>query len=341
MENWKKAAIAVLLILTVSMVGFAGGQKEKAGEEGKAKYKFAALFPGSIQDADYNTIGYIALQDIGNKYGLVTAYSEKVAVPDAERVLKEYINEGFNLIWVHGAQFNGAANKIGDSYPDVTFIIEVDDKPADLKPNFWYMDRNFYTGFYVLGCLAALKTESNKIGYIGGLELPFTRGELNAVQQGIDDMKSSAKIEYIYLGDFNDPLKTRQAAESLIADGVDVILSSVNLGNYGLYNAVKEADRPVFITTKYSDKKVHAPDNYLTSDIFDFTVPINAIVGKVLGGEKGGFTLLEYGKGKARRAQFPISNVSQEISDRIEQIFADVGAGKISIVKNLATINIK
>ena len=335
----RKILVALLLIALVGLGVFTYSCAPKEKPEEKPKFKMAAIFPGSIQDADYNTIGFVALQDVGKEYDLETAYSEKVAVPDAERVMKEYINEGYNIIWVHGAQFNGAATNIGDDYPDVTFILEVDAKPENLKPNFWYMDRNFYTGFYVLGALAALKTETGKIGYIGGLELPFTRGEINAVKQAIKDLGSDAKLEYIYVGDFNDPVKTRQAAEGLISKGVDVILSSVNLGNYGLYNAVKEADRSVFITTKYTDKKVHAPDNYLTSDLFNFSVPLKEIVGKILNGEKGGFTELKYGKGQARYTQFPISNVSEEINAKVQQIADDVESGKIKVIKNLETID--
>ncbi|MEA3313490.1 MAG: BMP family protein [Caldisericota bacterium] len=332
-----KKLTVLLLVVLIGILSFSVGCAPKEEAE-TPEFKLAALFPGSTQDADYNAIGYVALQETGNKYDIKIAYSEKVAVPDAERVMKEYVNEGYNIIWVHGAQFNGAALKIGDDYPDVTFIIEVDDEPAEKKANFWYMDRNFYTGFYILGSLAGLKTETGNIGYLGGLELPFTRGEINAARQGIRDVGSDATLEYLYVGDFNDPLKTRQAAEGFISKDVDVIISGVNLGNYGLYNAVKEADKLVYITTKYTDKKVQAPDNYLTSDLFDFTVPIEGIVGKILDGEKGGFINLDYGKGKARYAQFPISNVSEEIQARIQQIADDVEAGKIDIVKNLAEV---
>lgn len=332
MKGFKIIFALVLVAILTFTVFFAVSAADKT------QVKMAAVFPGSIQDADYNTIGYIALQEVGNKYGLEVSYSEKVAVPDAERVMKEYINAGYNVIWVHGSQFNGAANKIGDDYPNVTFIIEVDDTPAEMKANFWCMDRNFYTGFYVLGALAALKTETDQIGYIGGLELPFTRAEINAIKQAIKDVGSDAKLEYIYVGDFNDPLKTRQAAEGFISKGVDVIISSVNLGNFGLYNAAKEAKKPVFITTKYTDKEAQAPNNFLTSDLFDFTVPVKEILGKVLDGEKGGFILLEYGEGKARYAQFPINNVSEEIGAKVNQIAVDVASGKINIVKNLAEI---
>ncbi len=333
----KKILVFVLLFsLIISFSVFGGGETEE-GTDAWA-IKIAAVFPGSIQDADYNTIGYIALQEAANAEGIKSAYSEKVAVPDAERVLKEYINADFSIIFVHGAQFNGAAAKVAPNYPDVTFIIEVDAKPDTLSPNIWYIERNYYTGFYVLGALASMKTETGKIGFIGGLELPFIRGEVNAINQAIKDQNSDATLEYIFVGDFNDPLKARQAAEGLMSQGADIIISAVNLGNFGLYGAVKEANKPVFLTTTYTDKLTQAPDNYLSSDLFNFSIPVKGIVAKIIAGEKSGFWSMEYGEGKARSTQFPISNVSDSINAAVKQIAEDVASGKIVVEKVLGEV---
>lgn len=332
----KILVLALLVFLTVSFTAFCGGDKEAGSVTGANK--IAAVFPGSIQDADYNTIGYIALQEAANNEGLKSAYSEKVAVPDAERVLKEYINADFNIIFVHGAQFNGAVAKVAPDYPNVTFIIEVDAKPDKMGSNIWYIERNYYKGFYVLGALASMKSETGKIGLIGGLELPFIRGEINAVNQAIKDQKSDVTLKYIFVGDFNDPLKARQAAEGLISQGVDVIISAVNLGNFGLYNAVKEAGKPVFITTTYTDKLTQAPDNYLSSDLFNFSIPVKGIVSKIVAGENKGFWSMEYGEGKERSTQFPIHNVSASVNDAVKQISDDVASGKIEVKKVLGEI---
>lgn len=333
----KKVLILVLLFsLVISFSAFAGGETEEV--TGSNAIKIAAIFPGSIQDADYNTIGYIALQEAANNEGLKSNYSEKVAVPDAERVLKEYINANFNVIFAHGAQFNGAVAKVAPNYPDVTFIIEVDAKPETLGENIWYIERNYYTGFYVLGALASMKTETGKIGFVGGLELPFLRGEINAINQALKDQNSSAVLEYVFVGDFNDPLKARQAAEGLMSQGSDVIISAVNLGNFGLYSAVKEADKPVFLTTTYTDKATQAPDNYLSSDLFNFSIPLSGIVSKIVAGENSGFWSMEYGVGKARSTQFPIMNVSDEINAAVKKIAADVESGKIVVNKELGEV---
>ncbi len=333
MSLLRRCGFVLIFGVLVIAGAFAGGE-----QEGTDELQMAAIFPGSIQDADYNTLGYIALQEAGNAFDINVAYSEKVAVPDAERVLREYATSGFDVIWVHGAQFNGAAANVGPEFPDVTFIIEVDDRPGELVPNFWYLERNYYTGFYVLGALASLRTETGIIGYVGGLELPFLKGEINAINQALDDMDSDARLEYIFVGDFNDPVKARQAAEGLIAQGADVLISAVNAGNFGLYTAVKEAGRPVYITTTYTDKYDQAPENFMTSEIFDFTGPIQDVVQAVIDGEAGGYRLLEYGQGKPRYTQFPIRNVSDEINAQVREISEKVEAGEITVEKNLAEI---
>lgn len=51
---------------------------------GPKTHKVAAIFPGVITDADYNTLGYVALEAVNKDLGLEIGYSEKVAVPDVE-----------------------------------------------------------------------------------------------------------------------------------------------------------------------------------------------------------------------------------------------------------------
>lgn len=324
-----RAVLVLTLMALVAAAVFAGGEGEAEGDA----LRMAVIFPGSIQDADYNTIGYTAMQTIGNEYDLETAFSERVAVPDAERVLREYATSDFDIVWVHGSQFNGAANTVAPDYPDVTFIIEVDSEPAEPMPNVWYLDRNFHSGFYVLGAVAAMTTESGRVGYFTGVQLPFATEEINAIYQAWADLGFEGSLEYLFLGDFNDPVRTRQAAEGFIAQGIDVIISSVNLGNYGLYNAVTDADVPVLFTTKYTGKEVHAANNYLTSDLFDFIPPLRVVMDAYLEGEAGGYTVLEFEEGGARWLDFPIRNVDEATSDMIYEIASQVASGEIEVIR--------
>jgi basic membrane protein A len=303
------------------------------------KHKLAVVMAAPIQDADYGTLAYETINFLKKKYGIQTAYAEKAQVPETERVLREYIDEGFDIIWLHGAQFTPPALKIANEYPNVVFIAEEDIIPKTIPPNFWYMDRNYYIGFYPLGYLAALKTQTGKIGYIGGLDLPFARGEINAIKQAIHDSGVKAEFDYLFVGDFNDVLKARQATEGLIAKGVDVIISALNMGNFGMFPAVMQSKRPVYVATTYTDKKSLAPGLYLTSDLFDFKIPLDHMVGKIINdGTKTGVVPLEYGPEKAIWTQFPIQNVTDAINAKVKKLADDIVAGKVKVIKKLDKI---
>ena len=77
-------------------------------------------------------------------------------MPDAERVLREYVADGYNVVWTHGSQFYDATVAVAAEAPDVVFIAEQDTQPADIPENVWVLDRNFHLAFYPLGVLAAV-----------------------------------------------------------------------------------------------------------------------------------------------------------------------------------------
>jgi len=328
-----KRLLALLLGVTLVLAGLSNADAQAK------KFKLAVVMAAPIQDADYGTLAYETINFIKKKYDIPTAYAEKAQVPETERILREYIDEGYNIIWLHGAQFTPPALKIAAEYPNVVFIAEEDIIPKTIPPNFWYMDRNYYIGFYTLGYLAALKTQSGKIGYIGGLDLPFARGEVNAIKQAIRDAGSKAEFDYLFVGDFNDVLKARQATEGLIAKGVDVIISALNMGNFGMFPAVMQSKKPVYVMTTYTDKRSLAPGLFLTSDLFDFRIPLDYMVERIIkNGTKTGVVPLEYGPGKAIWTLFPIQNVSDEINTKIKKVADDIVAGKIKVNKKLDKI---
>ena len=321
-------------IKTVLLVGMIAVLVFSIAEAGEKKVKIAVPFGAPITDGDFNTLAYIALQEVSKKYNVESAYSERVAVPDMERVIKEYINDGFNLIWVHGSEFVGTVKKFGPKFPDVSFIIEIDAKPEKMLPNFFYMNRQFYVPKYPFGHLAALTTKTGKIGYIVGMDLPLYRGEINAITQGIRDAGSDASLTYAFVGAWYNPVKARQATEGLIAKDCDVIICSLSLGLHGAISAIRQSGKPVYFTAFHTDKSALLPANYLSADLTNFSQGLDQIVAKKLKGEKNGYVRLDYGKGKGRYNQFPIHNVSKEINAKVQKVADDLAAGKIKVVKN-------
>jgi basic membrane protein A and related proteins len=349
----KKQWFRFLLILVVLSMGLAACQpatpppaapaaapaeENKPAADSSAKtWKMAAIFPGVITDADYNTLAYMGLEAVKKDLNVETAYSESVAVPDVERVMREYIDQGSNIVWTHGSQFVNQTIELSKQFPKVVFIAEGDALPKDLPANVWFIDRNFHTGFYGIGALAARITKTGKIGYVGGLTLPFSYAEVHAMQQAITDSGLKVELKPVWAGDFNDPAKSRQVADTMIAEGIDVIVGSLNLGMQGVFESVKaHKDSKILVTAKYTDKSSFAPDNYVTSLLYDFVGPMKEIVGRTMKGETGGYYPPRFSTGV--KLQEPLKNVDAKVGTDLDAVINDVKSEKIKVNKDISEI---
>lgn len=308
-----------------------------AATGGAAELRIAAVFPGSTTDADYNTLGLLALQAVEEELGSEVAFSESVPVPDVERVMREYLADGYNVIWTHGGQFFEQTTTLAQQFPDVYFIGEFDAEPESPPENLWVIDRNFHIGFYPIGALAGMVTQTGKIGYIGGLSLPFSYAEVHAMEQAIADLGLEAEILPVWSGDFNDPAAARQLTGQLLSQNVDVIVGSMNLGMVGVFEAVKaEPAGEVWVTAKYTDKSQFAPDHYITSVLYDFVGPLQDIVSSIASGEAGGYYPLGFDTGVALHT--PLQNIDEATADEVMQVVEDVQSGAIEVEKNVTPI---
>jgi len=178
------------------------------------QHKLAVIFPGAIQDRDYNMIGYQAMKHVESQFGMETAYSQRVSVEHAEAAIREHYTKGFDIIWTHGGQYSSLITNIAHKYPDAHFVIEGDEPMKTPYPNIIVLGGSeYHKSYYVLGALAAKLTKTGHVGYIGGTELPFAYGEINAAAQAIRDYQPHVRLHYLHVGDFNDPLDTRRVAE--------------------------------------------------------------------------------------------------------------------------------
>ena len=325
---------AVLLTLTAcGGEGDDGGDGDAAG--GGEAPRIAAIFSGSTTDADYNVLGLEALEAAEEGHDAEITYSESVQVPDAERVLREYVADGYTVVWTHGSQFYDATVKVAAEAPDVTFIAEQDTEPADVPENVWVLDRNFHLAFYPLGVLASAASQSGRIAYLGGVTLPFSYSEVHAVEQALADTGSSATLSPVWTGDFNDPTRAQQFTSQLLADGNDVILTSLNLGAVGAFEAVGDAPAGVLMTAKYTDKSNLSAEHYLTSVIYDFSVMLDDILSSIEDGETGGYLGMSYDQGIS--LQTP-QNVDQPVIDQVDQIVEDLAAGDIEVERDVTPV---
>lgn len=302
-------------------------------------FNLVAIFPGVVTDADFNTLGYIGINEVQRDLDINTAYVENVAVNTTDAIIRDYISDGYNIIWTHGAQYVDTTVDIARHFPSVYFIAEGDEPVADPPTNLWFIDRNFQVGFYLIGATAALSTRTGKIGYIGGERLPFSFAEVHSIEQAIRDLglEGSVELKAIWVGDFNDPIKARELTGELISQNVDFIMGSLNLGMYGAFEAVRVVpDQKMMITAKYIDKSSFAPEQYVTSLLYDFSTPLKEIILNIYSGESGGYYPLDFGAGKS--LQLPFTNVDPSVELRVSELLAKIINGSILVTKDTTPI---
>ncbi len=290
--------------------------------------RIAGVFSGPTTDADYNALGAKALEDMASN-SVKIAYSESVEVPDVERVIEEYVADGYDIVWTHGSQFYEATAAVAERHPDVTFIGEFDGKPEEQPDNVWVLDRNFHTVFYPLGTMAAHLTDTGQVAYLGGLSLPFSYAEVNAVEQAINDTGKDVTLSRVWTGDFNDTITAQQLTSQLLSGGNDVILTSLNLAVVGAFQSVKEEDPgDAWISVKYTNKSANGPDHYAASAIYDFTQPIEEIRDQVAAGKRSGYYRMNFGNGASIHLNDALPD---DVRTAVEEAVDGIKAGDIKV----------
>ena len=315
--------LSIVSILSVLLAGLVAAP---SASDAQTTHKMAMIMPGPIQDADFNALGYVAVQEVAKAHGIQVAHSESVSVADAERVSREYINSGFDIIAYHGGEYPTVMRKLAGQFPKVAFIQEGSGPMPDPPKNAWVIGRKYYQGFYVLGTLAALATRNDKVGFVGGVRIPDVISSINAVHQALKDHNPKASLVYNVIGDFNDPVKGRQTAEAQIASGADFLVTFINLGLYGVAEAAKAAPKqPVLVNTLYTNKWDTAPQNMAVSLLFDFAKPYKEIVGHIVKGEVTGYYEMRPGSGMELGE---MRHVPAEVQKKVHAVFQEVVAGK-------------
>lgn len=289
-----------------------------------------AIFPGVVADKDFNELGLKALFKARERLGVRVDYAQGVPPENAERIMRARIEAGCDVVWGHGGQFTPAILSLCKEYPQVAFIAESEIPLPGACSNVHVIGREYHKGFYVLGALAAKVTRSNLIGYIGGLHQPFSRAQVNAALSAIRAYNPQATLRHVNVGDFNDPMHARQAAQEFIEEGCDVILSGLNMGNFGVIEAVNDSPNRVFFTTVYASKEEFSPGSFLTADLFDFTEPLIQALSRIARGMPGGFAPMAWKEGGARYTLFPIANVPAEIDAQMRALARDIEEGRVT-----------
>jgi simple sugar transport system substrate-binding protein len=153
---------------------------------------------------------------------VATAFVENVAEgADAERVITQFAQQGYDLVFTTSFGFMNPTVKAAKRFPKVTFEHATGYKRAANLST--YMAR-FYEGRAVIGHIAGHMTTSGVIGYIAPFPIPEVVRGIDAFTIALRKVAPDAEVKVIWVNSWYDPGKEREAAETLVAQGADILV---------------------------------------------------------------------------------------------------------------------
>ena len=210
-----------------------------------ADFKPAILYDlGGKFDKSFNEGAYNGAEKFKTETG--TDYREFEIVNDAQReqALRRFARDGASPIVSVGFSQAAALEAVAKEYPDTQFAII--DSVVDL-PNVRSILFKEEEGSYLVGILAAMKSEDGKVGFVGGMDIPLISKFSCGYKGGVKSVSKDATVYENMTGStgaaWNDPVRGGELAKAQIDKGAEVIFHAAGGTGIGVLQAAADAGK--------------------------------------------------------------------------------------------------
>ncbi len=289
---------------------------------------------GGKFDRSFNEGIYNGVERFREETGIDYAEFEVTNESQREQALRRMARSGSDIVIAVGFAQAPALEVVAREFPDTKFTLI--DMVVDL-PNVQSVVFKEHEGSFLVGMLAAMASESNAVGFVGGMDIPLIRKFACGYEQGVhyvdSDMEDYQNMTGTTPAAWNDPSRGGELARSQFDRGADVVYAAAGGTGTGVYQAAADSGK-LAIGVDSNQNYLH-PGTMLTSmlkrvDVAAYDAFNDALNGswepgiKVLGlAEEGvGWALDEHNE----------SLITQEMKDAVEAASAAIIAGDISVV---------
>lgn len=298
--NFKKVmAIGLAASMTLSLAA-CGAPKEK--EENKVsgqKSDFSVAMitdTGGINDQSFNQSAWEGLQQLNQEKGAKVNYIESKQASDFVTNLERLGDSGAKLLWGIGYACADAVLEAAESNPDLQYAI-VDNSYENTPDNVTGVIFRAQEPSFMVGYVAGRTTETNKVGFVGGISSgfidQFQYGYEAGVQYAAKELGKKIEVSVQYAESFSDVAKGKAIANKMYSDGCDVVYHAAGGTGIGVIEAAKEANKWVIGVDR--DQAYLAPDNVLTSALKLVGKAVKEVSVEVMEGKHIGGQTLVYG----------------------------------------------
>ncbi len=285
------------------------------------------LAQGGLGDRSFNDSAYAGLQEAQKQFDIRFETTDFTSDEANTEALRRFAQQDYDLIIGVGFETAPYIESVAQEFPDHNFAIIDTVVEGDNVASITYREQE---GDFLMGVLAAMLTESNKVGFIGGVDMFIIRRIESGFKQGVVYENPDVDVVSEFAGTFTDSEVGKDLALAQYTGGVDVIYNAAGRTGLGIIEAAKEADKLTIGTS--GDQRYLAPGHVVGNRPKRVDTAVLRLVEEIkqdkfkpgtrsLGLEEGGLSL----------GPFDEDIVTADMLDRLEALKEKIIAGEIVI----------
>jgi basic membrane protein A len=287
--------VAVLVALNGALLLARGRGPRHAAARPRARVGLV-FDVGGRGDKSFNDSAHLGLERAARELGIAPQYLEPGDGSDRESGIRLLAAEGFDLIIGVGFMFSDDMYAVAREYPGTRFAC-VDYAKfgphgfVEPPPNLVALKFREEEGAFLVGALAALRSRTGTVGFVGGMDIPLIRRFEAGYRAGAAHVCPRCRVTSAYAGvtgeAFKNPARGKELALAQYGAGADIIFHASGSTGLGVFEAARE--RGAFAIGVDADQYHEAPGRVFTSMIKRVDVAVFDTVKAVLDGRfRGG-----------------------------------------------------
>jgi basic membrane lipoprotein Med (substrate-binding protein (PBP1-ABC) superfamily) len=284
------------------------------------------LYVGAVDDGGYNQAAYQGQLAVEKLPNVKVVKAENVPESaEAERVMEQMIQQGATIIFPTSFGHLDPAIKVGEKYPNVTFLHQGGLKTAKNVGTYFGAT---WEANYLAGIAAGKVTKTNKLGYVVAFPISQTLLNINSFELGAKSVNPAVTTTVVFTANWCDPAKIAESVKNLKDQGVDVLNQHQDCPGAGIQAAEKAG---IFSVGYHVDGSKFAPNGWITAATWDWTKLFVDLVNQVRGGTyKVGQIRQSMADGTVKLAPFGKA-VPKDVQDQVAEVQKKILAGQFEI----------
>lgn len=321
MFKLRKKILTMATVILVGAVGLVGcNNKEDVKVAGDEKFKITLILDaGGVNDQSFNESAWKGAKEAEKEYeGVEVSYLESNGDADFLPNVETAIDNESDLIIGVGFNLTETIGEAAERYPEQKFAI-VDGNYDEIAPNLQPILFNEEEAGYAAGLISAKMTNTKKVAFVGGYEIPSVTNFLVGYEKALKEIDPEIKLLTQYANSFTDAAKGKSIAQLVASNGADIIFSAGGGVNAGVFEACKELNIKAVGVDMPSN--YISPETIITSALKNVGTGVKATIkdlvdGNFKGGEAKIFNLENGGVGYEETALIP-EDVKAFVNDKI------------------------